>query len=97
MTPVITGPGQLTDSFCMQEVEVKKSATTLQQRKKLVNRRHRCDCPHGLSWHYGLVVHMGSATDKYIWHSKFIGGVGGLGVILWCQNYYGAVNRNSVW
>ena len=46
----------------------KKYATTLRRQKKLVNRRQHCDRTHGITWHYGLVVHLGSATDKYIWH-----------------------------
>ena len=68
---------------------------TLRRQKKSVNRRDRCDRPHGLTRHYGLVVHLGSAIYKYIWHSQWIGGVGGLEVGLWCQNYHGAVNGNG--
>ena len=67
----------------------------MQLQKKLVNRQHRCCCPHGLTWHYGLVVHLGSATEKYLWHSQWIGGVGGLEVGIWCHNYHGDVNGNG--
>ena len=100
----VAGMSALIDCCCLQEVEVKKkcrSQTTaeiaLRWGKKLVNRRHRCDRPYGLTQNYGLVLHLGSTSDEYLWHSKYIGGVGGLEVGLWCQNYHGAVNRNGSW
>ena len=69
----------------------------LRRRNKLVNRRHRCDYPRGLTQNYDLVVHLGSTTDEYLWHSQWIGGVGGLEVGLWCNNYHGAINENGSW
>ena len=69
----------------------------LRRRKKSVNWQHLCDRPRGLTQHSGHVVHLGSATDEYLWHSQWIGGVGGLEVGLWCHNYNGAIDRNGGW
>ena len=75
----------------------KTASTTMRRWKKLVKRRQQCERSCGLPRHYDLVVHSGSARDEYLWHSKCIGGVGGLEVGIWCQNYHGAVNGNGGW